>query len=99
MSTDLQRRFGAISPRLANDELDPRRYGATSHSTESALFAGYRSAADQDPRTVMVRCACGGYVTAEPDAPAKGVALHNTTGRHAAWRAAHGYDLDIVERP
>jgi hypothetical protein len=32
-------------------------------------------------------CACGGIVTANPEAPAYGVQAHNYTGRHKAWRA------------
>lgn len=97
MSTFPQRPFGAVSPRLANDELDPRRYGATSHSTESSLFHAYR-AGDVTSNLERRPCACGGYVTADPDSPGDAVALHNTTGRHLAWRAAQGFDLPIEDR-
>lgn len=37
-------------------------------------------------------CACGGTVTADPNAPAKGVAAHQFTGRHKAWRSANGLE-------
>ncbi|MBV9484597.1 MAG: hypothetical protein JO246_00915 [Frankiaceae bacterium] len=69
-------------------------------ATEQALFHGYSRTTGADDRRVETRgCACGGRVIADPAAPAKGVSLHNTTGRHKAWREAHGYDLDIQERP
>ena len=95
MSTDLRRAF---SPRLEIDEMEPSRYGATSHSTEGALFHGYRGGAAHAMASRLERrpCACGGWVTADPDAPGAGVALHNSIGRHVAWRAAHGFDLPIA---
>lgn len=58
-------------------------------ATEAALFAGYsRTVGADDTRLQTLPCACGGRVTADPAAPAKGVAQHNSTGRHKAWRAA-----------
>jgi len=57
-------------------------------SAEAALFTGYRGAAATE--TIEARpCACGGIVKANPMFPATGVALHSTTGRHRAWRAAN----------
>lgn len=67
-------------------------------ATEQALFHGY-SRVNTDPTVETRPCACGGKVIADPETPARGVALHNTTGRHKVWREAHGYDLDIQERP
>lgn len=90
MSTVLRRPDGS---------LDPDQYGATSHSTESALFTGYAGVGDADPVVEQRPCVCGGLVTANPDAPAKAVAQHNSTGRHLAWRAAMGYDLPVEARP
>jgi len=53
-------------------------------SSETALFHGYSRVRD---RTEMRPCVCGGQVHADPAAPAKGVAQHNSTSRHRAWRA------------
>lgn len=48
---------------------------------ETALFAGYQA-------TPLERrpCVCGGTVTADPLAPARGVAAHQFTSRHRGWR-------------
>lgn len=55
-------------------------------SSEDLLMRGYRNT---DPAGGLETrpCACGGIVTADPDAPGRGVAAHQFTGRHKAWRA------------
>lgn len=40
-------------------------------------------------------CACGGTVTADPARPAPGVAAHQFTSRHKAWRSAVGLDSSV----
>lgn len=39
--------------------------------------------------TRIERCACGGMVRADHREPANGVASHNRTKVHRAWRQAH----------
>lgn len=53
--------------------------------SEEALFRGYSGGSV----LVTLPCVCGGDVTADPYAPARGVAAHQFTGRHKAWREAH----------
>jgi hypothetical protein len=79
--------MSTVRVRRLDGQLDADHYGATSHSTESALFTGYARIGQADPRVETRPCVCGGFVTADPDAPAKGVAQHNSTGRHIAWQA------------
>lgn len=63
-----------------------RRASAVPASSEDRLFAGYSRA---ESALVTLPCACGGDVTADPDAPSRGVAAHQFTGRHKAWREAN----------
>jgi hypothetical protein len=39
----------------------------------------------ETPQLVTRRCACGGYITADPRHPYPAVARHNATIEHAAW--------------
>lgn len=55
---------------------------------EDALIHAYRASEPIDVQP----CMCGGYVHANPDAPAKGVQAHNYTGRHRAWRSTRESD-------
>lgn len=55
-------------------------------ASEADLFHGYSRVTSG---LVTLPCACGGNVTADPDAPARGVAAHQFTGRHKAWRSAN----------
>ena len=55
-----------------------------STTTEAALIHGY---AGTSSHLETKRCACGGTVTADPQRPAQGVAAHNFSPRHRAWRA------------
>lgn len=57
--------------------------------SEEALFKGYSGA---ESVLVTLPCACGGDVTADPNAPARGVAAHQFTGRHKAWRSVQDFD-------
>lgn len=58
-------------------------------TSEDALFHGYAGAVSHlETRP----CVCGGTVTADPFRPAPGVAAHQFTSRHKAWRAANGFD-------
>jgi hypothetical protein len=70
---------------LLRDDLSRATPGT---SAEAALFYGYSAAA---PITSIQErpCACGGRVKANPMFPGAGVALHQTTGRHKAWREAN----------
>jgi hypothetical protein len=43
--------------------------------------------AEDLPSLQRRQCACGGFVIADPISPAKGVAAHQFTSRHRAWRA------------
>jgi hypothetical protein len=55
---------------------------------EATLLHGYSGTRGLDDTRIEERsCACGGVVRADPAAPARGVAQHNSTGRHRAWRA------------
>jgi len=60
--------------------------GASAVRSEDALFHGYSRMGQ--PRIEARPCVCGGYVHADPVRPARGVAAHQYTGRHLAWRAA-----------
>ncbi len=59
----------------------PTTEPAARATSEDALFLGYNTKALETRP-----CACGGDVTADPLAPARGVAAHQFTGRHRAWR-------------
>lgn len=61
-----------------------QRASAVPATSEDALFRGYSGA---ESVLVTLPCACGGDVTADPYAPARGVAAHQYTGRHKAWRS------------
>lgn len=65
---------------------DHRRTSAAP-SSEDALFNGYSGS---ESVLVTLPCACGGDVTADPYAPSRGVAAHQFTGRHKAWRSVQG---------
>lgn len=52
-------------------------------SSELDLFHAYRA---RDGGIQEGPCVCGGTVQADPDAPGRGVAAHNHTSRHKAWR-------------
>lgn len=53
-------------------------------TSEAALIHGYAGATTH---LETKPCACGGSVTADPQRPAQGVAAHNFSPRHRAWRA------------
>ena len=56
-------------------------------AAEAALFQGYSRSQELDVSRIEARpCVCGGLVRADPAAPAKGVAQHNASPRHRAWR-------------
>lgn len=74
---------------VARVGLMPRQREST-RSTEPELLHGYSGLAESRLQTLP--CACGGYVTADPERPAPGVAAHQFTGRHKAWRSARGDD-------
>lgn len=60
-------------------------------SPEDALFHGYRRAGETDGANLDRRtCVCGGIVTADLDRPGPGVAAHNFSARHRAWRLNRG---------
>lgn len=57
---------------------------ASGAGPEHALFHGYRT---MQPEAIESRpCVCGGIVQADPTAPGRGVAAHNHSPRHKAWR-------------
>ena len=43
-------------------------------------------------------CACGGFVTADPENPAKGVQRHQLRPEHAAWADREYLSLDPTAR-
>jgi hypothetical protein len=60
---------------------------------EAALLQGYsRTQGADDTRVESRPCACGGVVRADPAAPGRGVAQHNASPRHKAWRANRDYE-------
>ena len=64
-----------------------RASGAPATSEAELIWAGRNgSTLRTEP------CVCGGFVTADPGAPAYGVQAHNYTSRHLAWRAAMGIE-------
>jgi hypothetical protein len=70
-------------------DLSSTHHGASAvpaTNREAVLFHAYRHILE------TVDCACGGTVTADPEAPAKGVQAHNYTGRHKAWRSNREID-------
>lgn len=70
-----------------------QRASAVPATSEEALFRGYRGSAETDGIGIEHRpCVCGGTVTADPRRPAPGVAAHQFTSRHKAWRLAQDYD-------
>ena len=56
----------------------------------------------ETPHLETRRCACGGWVTADPRRPYQGVARHNATIEHASWwreeREAWGEEPCAVQR-
>lgn len=66
-------------------DVSPTYHGASAVPAhpETTLFHAYRRSGDG---VQTQRCVCGGYVHADPAAPGKGVAAHNHTARHKAWR-------------
>lgn len=65
---------------------DGQRASGAPASSEAVLVAGYGGLIGS---LVAKPCVCGGDVTADPLRPAPGVAAHNHTGRHKAWRQNH----------
>lgn len=70
-------------------DLSPTHQGASvapAHP-EATLFHAYRGVGNG----IETRpCVCGGYVHADPNTAGRGVAAHNHTSRHKAWRSANG---------
>lgn len=64
---------------------DGQRASGAPATSEAALFHAYRAV---DTAVETRPCVCGGEVTADPYAPARGVQAHNFTSRHRGWRAA-----------
>lgn len=73
-----------VSVRRVDLSSDHREPSAVPAITEAALFSAYSTSMLEQRR-----CVCGGVVTADPARPAPGVAAHQFSGRHKAWRANH----------
>lgn len=70
--------------------MSPSADRASGAGSEAALFHGYSRAAETDGEGLESRpCVCGGMVQADSRRPGPGVAAHNYTSRHKAWRASH----------
>ena len=59
---------------------------AVHSSSEAELILAYASTAAS--RLETRPCVCGGAVTADRERPSLGVAAHQFTSRHIAWREA-----------
>lgn len=79
-----QERPTALIRRIDVSASGQRASGAPAF-TEDVLLHGYLGTSAS---LATVPCSCGGEVTADPSRPAYGVAAHQYTSRHRAWRAA-----------
>lgn len=77
--------MGPRASTIARPARDLSAYHRDSSTPEVTLVRGYANT----PRIEERPCACGGTVRADPMAPANGVAAHQFTGRHRAWRDAN----------